>query len=146
MAPLLVLIGVTLLARAVGVVWIALDSWVVASRVGLAAMLLFTASAHFSHRRAGMLQMVPGWVPRPETVVTLTGLIEVLAAIGLFILALRPLVGILLVLYLIAVFPANVQAARQANKLGNYRTTPLWLRAPIQLIFIAVALWVSLPA
>ena len=143
MAPLLVLIGATLLVRGFGLVSTAMDSWVEAARVGLAAMLLFTASAHFGSRRAGMLQMVPGWVPYPQIVVTFTGIIEVLAAIGLFMPLLRPWVGVLLVLYLIAVFPANVQAARLETKLGNYRTTPLALRAPIQLLFIAVALWVS---
>ncbi|MFL5807508.1 MAG: hypothetical protein ACJ8CR_38000 [Roseiflexaceae bacterium] len=42
MAPLLVLIAVTLLARGVGLVWTALDSWVEAARVGLAVMLIFT--------------------------------------------------------------------------------------------------------
>jgi uncharacterized membrane protein len=143
MAPLLVLIGVTLLARALGLVWTGLDSWVEAARVGLTVMLLFTASAHFGSRRAGMLQMVPAWVPEAQSVVTLTGIFEVLSAIGLFIPMLQPWVGVLLVLYLIAVFPANVQAARLETKLGNYRTTALWLRAPIQLLIIAVALWVS---
>lgn len=74
---------------------------------------------------------------------TLTGIFEVLAAIGLFIPMLREWVGLLLVLYLIAVIPANVQAARLEAKLGNYRTTTLWLWAPIQLVCIAVVLWVS---
>jgi uncharacterized membrane protein len=143
MAPLLVLIAVTLLARGLGLVWTTLDSWVEAARVGLAVMLIFTASAHFGSRRAGMLQMMPPWVPYPQSVVTLTGIFEVLAAIGLYISLLRPWVGVVLVLYLIAVFPANVQAARLETKLGNYRTTRLWLRVPIQLLFIAVALWVS---
>ena len=143
MAPLLVLIGVTLLARGLGLFWMALDTWAEAARVGLAVMLIFTASAHFSSRRAGMLEMVPAWAPYPQLVITLTGLFEVLAAISLFIPVLRPWVGILLVVYLIAVFPANVQAAQLGTKLGTYRTTRLWLRAPIQLVFIAVALWVS---
>jgi uncharacterized membrane protein len=143
MAPLFVLIGVTLLARGVGLFWIDLDTWAEAARVGLAVMLIFTASAHFSSRRVGMIDMVPTWVPSPQLVITLTGLFEVLAAISLFIPLLRPWVGVALVLYLIAVFPSNVQAARLGTKLGNYCTTRLWLRAPIQLVFIAVALWVS---
>jgi uncharacterized membrane protein len=143
MAPLIVLIGVTLLARGLGLVWTGLDSWVEAARLGLAVMLIFTASAHFGSRRAGMIEMVPAWVPYPQMVITLTGLFEVIAAISLFIPVLRPWQGVLLVLYFIAVFPANVQAARLETKLGNYRTTPLALRAPIQLLFIVVALWVS---
>jgi hypothetical protein len=53
----------------------------------------------------------------------LTRIFEVFAAIGLFVPMLRPWAGIVLVLYLIAVFPANVQAARRKTKLGNYRTT-----------------------
>ena len=94
MIPLAVLVGATLVARAVGsLAWSALDDWSVAVRIGLATMLALTASAHFGSRRADLIRMVPPALPRPDLLVTVTGLAE-LAPSPLacsFRLPLRPL-------------------------------------------------------
>jgi len=40
-------------------------------------------------------------------------------------------------------FPANVHAAVEEIPLNGDPATPLWFRAPEQVLFIAVALWAS---
>ena len=48
-----------------------------------------------------------------------------------------------LIVLFIAVSPANVRAARSGIGLRGKAATPLWLRAPMQLLFIILAWWVS---
>jgi uncharacterized membrane protein len=48
-----------------------------------------------------------------------------------------------LIVFFIAVSPANVRAARSGVALRGKPATGLWLRAPMQLLFIALAWWVS---
>jgi uncharacterized membrane protein len=57
--------------------------WHTALRVGLAGMFLLTASAHWGRRRPDLIRMIPSGFPRPELLVTLTGICEILGAIGL---------------------------------------------------------------
>lgn len=83
MIPLIVLLGAILLARATGRFWVrALDSWAAATRVGLAVMFWFTATAHFNFMREDLVRMVPPWVPYPEFMVTFTGVAEIAGGIG----------------------------------------------------------------
>jgi uncharacterized membrane protein len=50
-----------------------------------------------------------------------------------------------LILLLIAMFPANVNAARKRLTLGGRPATPLWLRLALQLLFIGLLWWSSQP-
>lgn len=60
MAPLIVLVAATLLARLVGQFGARpLRDWTAATRVGLAVMFCFTAAAHFNSMRADLVRMVP---------------------------------------------------------------------------------------
>jgi uncharacterized membrane protein len=137
-----VLILGTLVARGAGAMGLdALDSWPSATRVGLAVMLLFTASAHFNAMKADLLKMVPPWIRNPEIVVTLTGVCEILGAIGLLVPATRRVAAIALIVFFVAVFPANVRADREHVTLRGRAATPLRLRAPMQLLFIALTWW-----
>jgi uncharacterized membrane protein len=56
----------------------------------------------------------------------------------------RPYAGSALIVFFIAVFPANVQAARAAVTVGGRPATALWLRALMQLLFIALTWWAAL--
>jgi uncharacterized membrane protein len=47
-------------------------------------------------------------------------------------------------LMLVALFPANVSAARRGLTLRGKPVTPLAIRLPIQLLFLAFCLWVAL--
>lgn len=145
MAPLIVLIVATLLARLagrLGVVW--LQHWPAATRVGLACMFFLTASAHFNSMRADLVRMVPPGVPNPELMVTFTGICEVLGAIGLLIPRTRRLAAACLILMLLAVLPANIHAARSALTLDGAAVTPLWPRTGLQILFIAALWWAGI--
>src|SRR3954465_6586525 len=145
MAPLLALVAGTGLARLVGLLGIdALDGWWPALRVGLALMFLLTASAHVSpKRRAGLIAMVPPRLPRPDVLVTFTGVLGLVGAAGLLIPATARLAAAGLTLLMLLMFPANVSAARRKLQLGGRPVTPLPARAPMQALFIAAAVAVA---
>lgn len=104
-------------------------------------MFMFTASAHFNKMKEDLINMVPKGLPYPEQLVFVTGILEVLGAFGILIPALRSLAGLCLILLMIAVFPANVNAARNKIPLRGKSPTPLWLRLPIQMVFIGLTWW-----
>src|SRR5215831_4355329 len=110
--------------------------WLTALRVGLAGMFLLTASAHWGKRRPDLVRMVPKGFPRPDLLVTLTGICEILGAIGLLAPPFARWAAIGLTLLLLAVFPANVRAARERITIGGKPATPLLARSLIQVIFL----------
>jgi uncharacterized membrane protein len=57
------------------------------------------------------LPIVPGFVPMPREVVLATGLCEIAGGIALLTTRLRWLAGVLLALYAVFVFPANIKHA-----------------------------------
>ncbi|GJE55879.1 hypothetical protein EKPJFOCH_2376 [Methylobacterium thuringiense] len=57
------------------------------------------------------LPIMPDWVPAPRFVVIVTGLCEIAGALALTTARLRRLAGIMLALYAVCVFPANVKQA-----------------------------------
>jgi uncharacterized membrane protein len=146
MAPLITLIAGTALARLLGLLGLdALDGWTPALRVGLALMFLLTGLAHFGpHRRAGLIAMVPPRLPRPDLLVTLTGVLELAGAAGLLLPATYRLAAAGLALLLLAMFPANVHAARHHVELAGKPATPLPLRTVLQVVFVAAAATVAL--
>ena len=84
--PFVILVAATLALRTIGAAGIvSLKSWTLCLRGGLFAMFLLTASAHWAKRRSDLIRMVPSAFPRPGIVVTTTGLLEILGAIGLLI-------------------------------------------------------------
>jgi len=88
--------------------------------------------------------MVPPSFPNPRALVFATGVLEIARAIGLLLPPTRSLAAWGLVLILVALFPANVSAARRGLTLRGKPVTPLAMRLPIQLLFVAIALWVAL--
>ena len=110
----------------------------------LAAMFLFTASSHFVARTRGdIVAMVPRVFPKPGLLVSVTGILEGLGAVGLLIPATRGLAGICLVLLLVALLPANVSAARRGVPMRGRAPTPLWFRIPMQILFIGLTWWAT---
>jgi uncharacterized membrane protein len=145
MAPLIVLVTVTLLARLTGQLGVAsLRDWRSATRIGLAVMLCFTAAAHFNSMRADLVRMVPPAIPNPEFMVTLTGVCEILGAIGLLIPRTRRLAAFALIVMLVAVLPANVRAARSGLTIGGTAATSLGPRVALQVLFIAAIWWTGI--
>jgi uncharacterized membrane protein len=145
MAPLIVLVTVTILARLAGLLGVpALRTWRACTRVGLAVMFCFTAAAHFNSLREDLVRMVPPAVPYPEFMVTFTGLCEIAGAVGLLLPRTRRLAAIGLILFLMAVLPANIHAAQAGVTIGGTVATPLIPRVLLQLLFMVLVGWTGL--
>jgi uncharacterized membrane protein len=89
------------------------------------------------------IQQLPSWVPAPETLILLSGGIEV--ALGAALLTRQPwrrFAGLALAAYLVAVFPSNVYVAIAAVEVdGQPGGWYPWVRLPLQVLFVAWALW-----
>jgi uncharacterized membrane protein len=129
MIPFIVLVASTLLFRVIGAAGVGpFNSWTWCLRGGLALMFLITASAHCGKRRGDLITMVPRALPRPQLIVSVTGILEILGAVGLLIPAIAPIAAACLAILLIALFPANIRAAREHFTIGGGPATNLPLR------------------
>jgi uncharacterized membrane protein len=147
MEVLIVLLVSFVALRGVGFLGVKqLASWRNAGLGALAVMFLFTSTAHFSGMKHDLAAMMPEPLPDGLWIIYLTGVLEIAGAVGLLIPRTRRLAGIGLVLLLVAVFPANVNAALNGIPLAGEAPTPLWLRAPMQLLFIGMLWWTSIKA
>ena len=147
MAPLIVLVVATLLARLAGQLGAgALRDWAAATRVGLATMLCFTAAAHFNSMRGDLVRMVPPSIPNPELMVTFTGICEILGAIGLLVRRTRRAAAAALLVFFLAVLPANIHAARSGVTLRGQAATPVMPRVALQLLFMGLVWWSGIHA
>jgi uncharacterized membrane protein len=147
MIPLIVLavlaVAFTVVGRlGVPVVW----GWWTSLRMALAGMFLLTASAHWGKRRPDLIRMVPPVFPKPDLLVTLTGIFELLGALGLLYPYTARLAAFGPCLMLLCRFPANVRAAREGLTIGGRPVPPLLPRAAIQVVFVAATLAVVLGA
>ena len=102
-------------------------------------VLLFAGAGilHFVHRDS-FEQMVPPWLPHPALLVAISGIAEVLGAVGLLRARTRAAAGWGLIALLVAVFPANVHMLADARSRGAsalWQTT-LWVRLPLQVVLI----------
>jgi uncharacterized membrane protein len=144
MKPLAVLLIVFCIVMPITRVMTGTWDYVLAGNIGMAAMLLFTAMGHFVYRE-GMAMMVPEYMPAKRQLVYLTGVMEIIFAVGLLIPDARRLAADLLILFFLLILPANVSAAQKSV---NYQKATyeghgpgyLWLRIPMQVFFI---LWVA---
>ena len=145
MASVFVLVISFLLLRGVGLIGVKqLSSWRDAGRGALVIMFLFTGVSHFTSMKYDFAAMIPAPLPNELWVIYLTGVLEIAGAIGLLIPRTRKLAGVCLVLLLIALFPANVYAALNEVPLRGEAPTPLWLRGPMQLLYIGIVWWTSI--
>ena len=147
MVSLFVLLASFILLRGVGLLGVErLSSWRGAGRGALVIMFLFTGTSHFTSMKYDFAAMIPDPMPDGLWVIYLTGVFEIAGAIGLLLPQTRRLAGICLVLLLVAMFSANVNAALNEIPLGGQDPTPLWLRTPMQLLYIGMVWWTSVKA
>jgi len=107
-------------------------------RIALAVMLLFSGSSHF-YKTEEMLQMMPDFLPNKLNLVYLTGVLEMVAAVGLLVNRFARLTSIALITFFIVILPANVIGSMKRVELGGMQYGPnyLYFRIPLQLLFIA---------
>jgi uncharacterized membrane protein len=133
-----------LITRILGVAGVeALNAWPASVRAGLAVMLLFTASAHFTSMRHDLASMVPRILPHPMAVIYFTGVCEILGAIGLLLPRTRAAAGAALIVMFLALLPANIRAATTGVTLRGKPATPLAIRVAMQFVFIGLTWWAA---
>lgn len=110
--------------------------------LGMAVFILFTGFAHFKFQK-GMAMMIPDFMPAKMFWVYITGIIEIAAGIGLIIPSIREVTAVLLIIFFILVFIANINSSRKKINIfkGDYTgpgMTYLYKeRIPMQIILIA---------
>lgn len=145
-AVLLVLFISLFFFRALGALGVSLfDTWIASTRYALAAMFLFTSAAHFHKTRHDLVRMMPSFFSNPMHLVYFTGVCEMLGAIGILLPPTRSLAGFFLLVFLLAILPANIKAARESVTIAGRPATALWLRIPVQVFFLALISWSTQP-
>jgi uncharacterized membrane protein len=143
MVPVVVLLVSFAVLRGAGFVGVAtLNNSDLPLRGGLCLMFLVTASAHWGRGRADLIRMVPAAFPHAGLLVSVTGILEILGAIGLMISATARLAAVCLAILLLALFPANVRAAREGLMILGRPAPGILLRGAIQAIFLTALILV----
>ncbi len=106
-------------------------------RTALAVMLVVTGIAHFTNTEE-MIQMLPIFLPCKDGIVYATGIVEFIAAAGLLTKGFSRLTAILLIVFFLAVLPANIVGSLKEVALGGMEkgVEYLYFRIPLQLFFI----------
>jgi len=145
MAPLIILLAGSVAARIVGCLGVDyVDTWGKAIAVGLAAMFVLTGVAHFvPPLRDNLIAIVPPRLPAPGLLVSITGVLEFLGAVGLLVPVTRVAAAVCLLLLMLAMFPANIYAARMPNP-PKSMTTRLPLRTAEEIVYLAAAVVVAI--
>jgi uncharacterized membrane protein len=135
----------TLGARLAG--WLGVDyvdSWPESIAVGLAAMFVLAGVAHFVEpMRRDMIAIVPPRLPAPGSLVTVTGVLELVGAAGLLYPPTRIAAAVCLFLLMLVMFPANVYAARMPNP-PKSMTSRLDVRTVEEIVYLGAAFVVGL--
>jgi len=131
-----------LIFRALGFAGVpAFTTWQASARDALSLILVFAGVSHFTSMREDFLRMMPPWIPWPRAMVYFTGICEIAGAVGLLLPEFRRAAAYALIAFFLAVLPANIHAARAGITLRGKPATNLWLRIPMQILFIAIAFW-----
>ena len=145
MLVLLIFVGSCLVFRAIGFAGVpAFATWQSSARDALSLMLVITGVAHFTFMKEDFVRMMPRAIPWPRALVFFTGICELAGAAGLLLPEFRRMAAYSLIAFFLAVLPANIHAARAGITLRGKPATNLWLRIPMQILFIATAYWVAL--
>ncbi|WP_118953052.1 DoxX family protein [Taibaiella helva] len=125
-------------------------SWnlVFSGNLALFLMLCVTAIGHYKFA-PGMAMMMPGFIPFRKEIVFWSGILEILLGLGLLFPSTRSMAGVSLVILLVLILPANINAA--ARHIDFEKATYsgpgpayLWFRIPMQVFLIAWVYWFAL--
>jgi uncharacterized membrane protein len=139
MVPLFILLLSFVVLRGAGFLGVtALNNLDLPLRIAISLMFLVTASAHWGKGRPDLVRMVPPVFPHPSILVSVTGVLEILGAVGLLVSVTTRLAAVCLAILLVALFPANIRAAREHLTILGRPAPGLLVRGAIQVIFLSV--------
>ncbi|MCJ8344704.1 DoxX family membrane protein [bacterium] len=111
-------------------------------RICLGVLFVGAGFSHFSELKHDYLAMLPPMVPGGMIMIYFTGLCEMIGGVGIQFSKKRGPMAIALIIFLIAVLPANVNAAIKEIPFGGKPAIALYPRLTAQFILIAL-LWFS---
>ena len=136
MAPLIVLLVTFAVLALVRRFWAPrMISWSLCGRAAMSAMLLLTGASHF-FMTDELAAMLPPAVPLRNEIIYGTGVLELMASVGLLIPATSRLTSWCLIAFFVAVLPANIYGALHRVGAGEHGPAYLWFRVPLQIFFI----------
>jgi uncharacterized membrane protein len=106
------------------------------ARFLLGAFFLAAGALHFI-RPKPYVAIVPDVLPRKRELVLISGVAEIAGGAGVLAGPTRRAAGWCLIATLLAVFPANVNMAVNADRFRRVPEPLLWLRLPVQGLLIA---------
>lgn len=115
--------------------------FIFSGNLGMAVFIIFTGFAHFKFQK-GMAMMIPEFIPARMFWVYLTGVLEIAAGVGLMIPAVRETTAVLLIIFYVLVFIANINSSRKrinifkADYTGPGMKYLYRQRIPMQIILI----------
>lgn len=115
-------------------------------KAGLILLILLFIIAGINHFENPdfYVSIIPPYFPLHHELSSITGFLEIFGALGLLFAKTRKISGYGLVLLLIAIFPANIHMAMNPDNFPEYSPLSLYLRLPLQLLFIAWVYWATL--
>jgi uncharacterized membrane protein len=110
--------------------------------LGMAIFIIFTGFSHFKLQK-GMAMMIPEFIPGKMFWVYFTGVLEIAAGIGLLIPSIREITAILLIIFYVLVFIANINSSKKNINIFKADFTGPGMkylykeRIPMQIILLA---------
>ena len=100
-------------------------------------MLFIAAGAMHFIRPAMYEHIIPAQLGHADMLVAISGIAEIAGGLGLMIPRTRRAAGVGLIVLLIAVWPANIYMAVEANRFAAAAAAwVLWARVPLQVVLI----------
>jgi len=89
------------------------------------------------------VSVMPAYLPWPRELVLISGVFELLGAVGVLFACTMRWAGCGLVLLCLAVFPANLNMALHAERFNEIPAWLLYLRLPLQALIILHIVWAT---
>ena len=115
------------------------------ARLVLGAILLIAGIGHFLSAQEFLAQ-VPPWMPAPEAVVAISGVIELVLGFALIAAPSRwqPIVGLVVAAFFIVIFPGNIwQFIEGRAAFGLDSDAARFIRLLFQPVLVVWALWAT---
>ena len=112
------------------------------ARLALGVFLLIAGTGHFLAREEFTAQ-VPPWMPAPDAVVYVSGVVEIVLGIALIVSRRRaPVVGWIVAIFFIVIFPGNIwQYVEGRDAFGLDSDAARAIRLLFQPVLVVWALW-----
>ncbi|WP_448630395.1 DoxX family protein [Cellulomonas soli] len=121
-------------------------TWRAAAQVLLGLALLLAGTSHLTTARQEFQAQVPGWVPLDaDLVVVASGVVELALGLALVLAWRRPwreIVGVVVAVFFVAVFPGNIsQLVTHTDAFGLDTDTARVIRLFFQPVLVLWAVW-----